>query len=110
MELVIKSSAVEWIEHSYAFSLFEGGYKVFPAYVKLSKCDVLNQIQKCLDENKLPSSLKVTGKKKLNFKIACYQDDGFWFRQIAPVDGKVWRIFVPSKDLLTGKKVIKNVT
>ena len=110
MELKINSSAISWMKSSYASSNKMGGYKVFAAYTNLSKCNVLNQIQDILKEKKLPTKLTVSGKKNLSLKLDCYQDDGFWFRQLEPNEGKLWRIWVPSKDLLTGKKIIKNVT
>ena len=110
MELKIDSNAISWMKTSYASSNKMGGYKVFAAYTSLSKCNVLNQIQDILKKKKLPTKLTVTGKKKLNLKLDCYQDDGLWFRQIEPVEGKVWRVWVPAKDLFTGKKIIKNVT
>jgi len=99
MNFTVKSSAIDWVPYSYASS--KRGYKVYAGHIQLSKCDVLNQVIKCIKDKNLPTTLTVTGKKKMDLKIECYQDDGFWFRQLKPKDGKVWRIWLPTKDLLT---------
>lgn len=105
MKLKIKSSAIEWMKFPAAAT---NDYKVHFGYTSLSKCDVLNQIIEILKKEKLPTELNVTGKNVMTMKIHCYQEDGFWFKQVGEIKDNIhWRVWVPSKDLLTKKTILK---
>ena len=98
--LKIDAKHIEWIESSVASSINNG--KVYLCYANVKKNDMHKQIAAFLSRDKLPKTLKVTGKKNIDMKVACYQDDGMWFEQLKSENGCRWRLWVEARHLISG--------
>ena len=71
------------------------GNKTYFCYASMSSTQ--KQLEKIFSEGALPKSAEITGKNGMTFKIATYQDDGFWFESEIK-DSKKWRLWAPFKD------------
>tara|TARA_B100000035_G_C20569542_1_gene366217 strand:+ start:31 stop:357 length:327 start_codon:yes stop_codon:yes gene_type:complete len=80
------------------------GNKTYFCYATLASTQ--KQVEKVLSEGRLPRYARIKGKNPIDFKIACYQDDGYWF-QSEPIDGKSHRLWVPFKDETKLKQIAK---
>jgi len=78
------------------------GNKTFFCYASLSSTQ--KQLEKIFESGCLPETAEITGKNGVSFKIASYQDDGFWFAS-GIKDGKKWRLWAPFKDETNLKKI-----
>lgn len=80
------------------------GNKVYFCYASLSSTQ--KQVEKIFAEKRLPRYARIKGKPAIDFKISCYQEDGYWF-QSEVVDGKSHRLWVPFKDETKLKEIAK---
>ena len=78
------------------------GNKTYFCYASIASTQ--KQLEKIFGSGCLPETAEITGKDGMSFKIASYQDDGFWFESLIK-DAKKWRLWTPFKDETKLKKI-----
>lgn len=101
-DLKIDAKYIDWVDASVASSIKNGKTRL--CYANPKKTNIHKQIAAFISKQKLPNTLQVTGEKNIRMKVACYQDDGFWFEEEETKDGFRWRLWVEAEHLLSGNK------
>tara|TARA_R110000851_G_scaffold24690_3_gene71291 strand:+ start:346 stop:681 length:336 start_codon:yes stop_codon:yes gene_type:complete len=101
-DLKIDAKYIDWIDASVASSAKKGKTRL--CYANPKKTNIHKQIAAFISQKKMPKTLQVTGGKNIKMKVACYQNDGFWFEEEKTKEGFRWRLWVEAEHLLSAGK------
>jgi hypothetical protein len=101
MKLKINSKHIEWVDHVFASS---SSHNISACYADVGKARIKKKLIEAVSAGDLPREVEVTGEVNLSFKIASYQNDGFWFRSTSTHKDKIWKLWIEAEEAICGPK------